>query len=105
MIKSRLIQTLISKHPDLSEEAAARAVNQIIKMLISALATGKRVEIRGFGSLTLRKQKPRSARNPRTGAAVETSIKMKPHFKPGKELRNMVNKAIKKRTAATADIA
>lgn len=101
MIKSRLIQTLISKQPDLSEENATRAVNQIIKMLITALATGNRVEIRGFGSLTLRQQKPRSARNPRTGESVETSIKMKPHFKPGKELRNLVNKVVKKRAAMT----
>jgi len=55
-----------------------------------ALASGERIEIRGFGSFSLNYRPPRTGRNPKTGDAVALSGKYVPHFKPGKELRERV---------------
>ena len=56
-----------------------------------SLANGERIEIRGFGSFSLHYRAPRIGRNPKTGESVELSAKYVPHFKPGKELRELVN--------------
>lgn len=96
MIKSELISVIANQQKGLSEETAARAVNYIIKLLASSMAAGKRIEIRDFGSLDLRIQKQRQARNPRTGAVVITKTKRKPHFKAGKELKDILNGIVEK---------
>ena len=49
------------------------------------------IEVRGFGSFSLRYRPPRIGRNPKTGASVAVADKHVPHFKPGKELRERVN--------------
>jgi integration host factor subunit beta len=59
--------------------------------MTDALAQGKRVEIRGFGSFSIRHRRPRNARNPKTGETVPLSAKIVTHFKPGKEMRDQVN--------------
>jgi len=56
------------------------------------LSTGERIEIRGFGSFSLHFRPPRIGRNPKTGESVSLSGKHVPHFKPGKVLRERVNK-------------
>jgi integration host factor subunit beta len=56
-----------------------------------ALASGERIEIRGFGSFSLHYRPPRMGRNPKTGEAVALAGKHVPHFKPGKELRDRVD--------------
>jgi integration host factor subunit beta len=56
-----------------------------------SLAGGQRIEIRGFGSLSLHFRPPRMGRNPKTGEAVALAGKHVPHFKPGKDLRDRVN--------------
>jgi integration host factor subunit beta len=56
-----------------------------------ALASGERIEIRGFGSFSLHYRPPRQGRNPKTGTTVALAGKYVPHFKPGKELRERVN--------------
>ena len=91
MIKSKLISIICNKHQDLSEETVAQTVNYIIKLLTSSMASGQRIEIRDFGSLDLRVQKQRQARNPRTGELVITKPKRKPHFKAGKDLKDRLN--------------
>jgi len=65
----------------------------MFQRMTAALASGERIEIRGFGSFSLRFRPPRIARNPRTGEAVALSAKYLPHFKPGKELRDRVSGA------------
>jgi len=55
------------------------------------LATGGRIEIRGFGSFSLHYRPPRMGRNPKTGEPVALPAKYVPHFKPGKDLRERVN--------------
>src|SRR3546814_14486959 len=60
-------------------------------LMSQCLATGDRIEIRGFGSFSLHYRAPRVGRNPKTGQSVSLDGKFVPHFKPGKELRDRVN--------------
>jgi integration host factor subunit beta len=60
---------------------------------MSALESGERIEIRGFGCFTLHHRAPRIGRNPKTGAAVHLPPKVKLHFKPGKDMKDRVNTA------------
>lgn len=69
------------------------AVRTIIEQMSSALASGERIEVRGFGSFSLHFRPPRMGRNPKTGESVALPGKHVPHFKPGKELRERVNAA------------
>jgi integration host factor subunit beta len=66
-------------------------VRNVIEQMSVALASGDRIEIRGFGSFSLHYRPPRTGRNPKTGTAVALPGKYVPHFKPGKELRHRVN--------------
>ena len=67
------------------------AVKTVLAHLSEALASGQRIELRGFGSFSLHYRPPRMGRNPKTGEAVALSGKYVPHFKPGKDLRERVN--------------
>ncbi len=67
------------------------AVKCMIEQMSQTLASGERIEIRGFGSFSLHFRPPRMGRNPKTGDAVALAGKHVPHFKPGKELRERVN--------------
>ena len=62
--------------------------------MTKALSSGERIEIRGFGSFSLRYRKPRMGRNPKSGAKVHISERYVPHFKPGKNLKKRVNQGI-----------
>ncbi|MCO6506653.1 MAG: integration host factor subunit beta [Snodgrassella sp.] len=76
----------------------AKDVEQSIKILVDtmtrALAKGQRIEIRGFGSFDLNHRPARIGRNPKTGEKVSVPEKYVPHFKPGKELRERVDKSL-----------
>ncbi|HIJ22177.1 MAG: integration host factor subunit beta [Gammaproteobacteria bacterium] len=92
MTKSELINRLYlnNKH-NLPLEDVSAAVNQIIGRMTDALGGGGRVEVRGFGVLSLHERAARTGRNPRTGEAVQVPACYKVHFKPGKELKERVN--------------
>lgn len=94
MTRAELIDLLVAKMPKLSIKLVEDAVKEVFEQMSKALETGSRIEIRGFGSFSLRFRKPRMARNPRTGAGIMTHKKYTPHFKPGKELRERVNEAL-----------
>lgn len=91
MVKSELIQRIADKQSGLQAKDVETSVNHIIDMMSDSLANGKRIEIRGFGSISIRHRPARVTRNPRTGAHVNTPAKFTPHFKPGKDLRDRVN--------------
>ena len=93
MTKSELIEALAKKQPHLALKDVELAVKCIIEKMNQALASGKRIEIRGFDSFSLHKRPPRMGRNPKTGETVALSEKHVPHFKPGKELRDRVDAA------------
>ncbi|MFV8817102.1 integration host factor subunit beta [Haliea sp. E17] len=91
MTKSELIETIAARQSQLSAKDVELAVKTILEHMAQALASGERIEIRGFGSFSLHYREPRRGRNPKTGDAVQLSGKFVPHFKPGKELRERVN--------------
>ncbi|MBE5315030.1 MAG: integration host factor subunit beta [Xanthomonadales bacterium] len=91
MTKSELIEALASKQSHLKADDVDLAVKTLLEQMSTALATGERIEIRGFGSFSLHFRPPRVGRNPKTGDSVSLPGKYVPHFKPGKELRERVN--------------
>ena len=91
MTKSDLITAITKQQPHLPCTDVELSVKCMLEQMSQALAMGKRIEIRGFGSFSLHYRPPRSGRNPKTGEAVALTEKYSPHFKPGKELRDRVN--------------
>jgi integration host factor subunit beta len=72
-------------------------VKTSLEHMVSALSTGERIEIRGFGSFSLHYRPARIGRNPKSGEPVSLSAKYVPHFKPGKDLRERVNEGQRSR--------
>lgn len=91
MTKSELIERIVTQQGQLSSKDVELAIKNMLEQMSEALATGERIEIRGFGSFSLHYREPRIGRNPKTGQSVSLDGKFVPHFKPGKELRDRVN--------------
>lgn len=100
MTKSELIERMASSQSQLSHKDVELAVKTILEHMSQTLASGERIEIRGFGSFSLHYREPRLGRNPKTGEAVQLAGKYVPHFKPGKEMRERVNASLKREKAA-----
>lgn len=90
MTKSELIELLGQRQRHLKTEDVELAVKALLEMMSASLASGGRIEVRGFGSFSLHYRPPRTGRNPKTGDAVALAGKHVPHFKPGRELRERV---------------
>ncbi|MBK1701835.1 integration host factor subunit beta [Thiococcus pfennigii] len=103
MTKSELIDVLAAGQNHLAYKDVELAVRCILDNMSNALASGERIEIRGFGSFSLHYRPPRIGRNPKTGEAVSLSGKYVPHFKPGKELRDRVNQAYQEELMAAEE--
>lgn len=95
MTKSELIERIAERQDQLSPKDIELAIKLILEYMSQSLASGSRIEIRGFGSFSIHYRAPRIGRNPKTGESVELDGKYVPHFKPGKELRDKVNENIK----------
>jgi integration host factor subunit beta len=95
MTRSEIIELIASQQTQLSTKDVELAVKVMIEHLTECLAEGDRIEIRGFGSFSLHYREPRKGRNPKTGDTVQLEGKYVPHFKPGKELRERVNRSLK----------
>jgi integration host factor subunit beta len=93
MTKSELIETLSQRQPHLRPDDVDLGVKTLLDLMSDSLANGARIEIRGFGSFSLHFRPPRVGRNPKTGDSVALPGKYVPHFKPGKELRERVNRS------------
>jgi len=91
MTKSELIERLSDEHDLLNKRDAEAIVNLIFGGISDALAQGDRVEIRGFGSFSVRERDAREARNPKSGELVKIPSRRTPFFKTGKELRERVD--------------
>jgi integration host factor subunit beta len=100
MTKSELIERIVAVQSQLSAKDVELAVKMILDHMAEALATGERIEIRGFGSFSLHYRAARLGRNPKTGEKVQLAGKHVPHFKPGKELRDRVNLGMQREMAA-----
>jgi len=92
--KSQLIEAL-SQEAGLSRTNAEFVVNEVFEAMSEALVQGEGVEIRGFGSFSIRKYDSYIGRNPRTGEKIEVQPKKLPFFKVGKELRERVKTKVK----------
>jgi len=95
MTKSDLIAALAAKEK-LTDKQATDIINQILVGFRDSLKKGDRIEIRGFGSFSVREYKAYAGRNPRTGKNVGVKPKKLPFFKVGKELKGMVINGVKK---------
>ncbi len=91
MTKSELFEKVAAKFTQLAARDIEEAVQLIFERMVTSLENDVRIEIRGFGSFSLRLRKAREGRNPKTGGKVKLEDKKVPHFKPGKELRERVN--------------
>jgi integration host factor subunit beta len=103
MTKSELIEVIAREQSHLAYRDVELAVKCMIEQMSQALASGERIEIRGFGSFSLHYRAPRIGRNPKTGESVGLSGKYVPHFKPGKELRERVNASMERYPSTAAN--
>jgi integration host factor subunit beta len=91
VIRSELLQAIAKENPDLRADEVEQVVDIFFDEIGKRLAEGGRVELRGFGAFSTRDRGARKGRNPRTGESVEVPAKKVPYFKPGKEMRRMLN--------------
>jgi integration host factor subunit beta len=91
MTKAELVEE-VSRVSDLTKKHSEVIVDTVFKSIIDALHRGEKIELRGFGSFRLRKREPRKGRNPKTGDKVDVPPKKVPYFKPGKELKELINR-------------
>jgi integration host factor subunit beta len=90
MTKADLIEE-VAKVAEVTRKDGEVIVETIFDSIVKSLRAGDKIEIRGFGSFRTRQRKPRTGRNPKTGAKVDVPAKTIPFFKPSKELKDMVN--------------
>jgi integration host factor subunit beta len=90
MNKSDLIEVFARKE-NLTEKLATEIVNMIFNGFTKTLKKGGRIEIRGFGSFSVREYPAYRGRNPRSGSATDVKPKRLPFFKVGRELKGKVN--------------
>lgn len=91
MTKSDLVELIGSHLKHLPIKEVELIVNTVFDKMTESLATGDRIEIRGFGSFEVRQREPRQGRNPKTGASVYVNTRKVPFFKVGKELKERIN--------------
>lgn len=91
MTKADLIEE-VSAVSRLSKKSSEVVVNTFFESMVESLQRREKIELRGFGSFKLRKRRARVGRNPKTGERVDVPAKVVPYFKPGKDLRELVNK-------------
>lgn len=90
MTKADLIDE-VARLANLTKKETELIVNTVFDNITEALAKGDKVELRGFGSFRIRHRGSRLGRNPKTGDQVKVPSKKIPYFKPGKELRELLN--------------
>jgi len=93
MTKAELVDE-VARVVQLTKKQAETIVNIVFDSIVDSLRSGQKIELRGFGSFRLRSRKSRTGRNPKTGEKVEVPSKKIPYFKPGKELKELINKAM-----------
>ncbi len=91
MTKADLVER-VAQEADMTKKDAEQLVEIIFESIVSTLNKGEKIELRGFGSFRVRERNARKGRNPKTGTAVNIPAKRVAYFKPGKELKDIVNK-------------
>jgi integration host factor subunit beta len=93
MTKAELVEE-VSRVSELTKKHSEVIVDTVFRSIVEALHRGEKIELRGFGSFRLRRREPRKGRNPKTGDRVDVPPKQVPYFKPGKELKELINRAV-----------
>jgi integration host factor subunit beta len=93
MTKAELVDE-VARVVQLTKKQAEAIVNVVFDSIVQSLRSGQKIELRGFGSFRLRSRKSRTGRNPKTGEKVDVPSKKIPYFKPGKELKELINRAL-----------
>ena len=91
MTKADLVEQ-VANEAEMTKKDAEQLVEIIFESIIGALNSGEKIELRGFGSFRTRQRGARKGRNPKTGTAVNIPAKRVAYFKPGKELKEVINK-------------
>ena len=91
MNRTDIVNKLAEK-TGMNQKVAKIVVDTITESIKKAIVNGERVEIRGFGSFSVRRYKPYKGRNPKNGEVVEVPAKKLPYFKVGKELKEAISK-------------
>ena len=91
ILKSKLLKELSDNYPNFLKKDLEKSLNIILNEIKSALNKGENVELRGFGTWSIKTQKARLSRNPRTGEKIETPEKKKIRFKMSKKLFKKIN--------------
>lgn len=91
MTKADLVEQ-VAGEAEMTKKDAEQLVEIIFDSIIGALNKGEKIELRGFGSFRVRERDARKGRNPKTGTAVSIPAKRVAYFKPGKELKEVINK-------------
>jgi len=91
MNRSNLIDNLSNRLPYMKKSEVGEASLLLIDLISNTLYENDRVEVRGFGTFTIRQRAARLARNPKTGSSIALSSKFYPYFRPSKLLRQAVN--------------
>ena len=90
MTKAELVEE-VAKTTQLTKKHAELIVNTVFESIVTSLKEGDKIELRGFGSFRIRNRGARIGRNPKTGDRVDVPPKRIPYFKPGKELKELLN--------------
>jgi len=85
------VQRIVEQRSDLLQRDVEKIVNAVLEAIVAGVAAGDRVEIRGFGTFSVRFRSARPGRNPRTGELVSVKKKFVPHFRSGREMRRRLN--------------
>src|SRR5262245_14856315 len=93
MTKADLVEE-VARVSDLTKKHSETIVNTVFDSIIQALQRDDKIELRGFGSFRIRQRRSRQGRNPKTGDKVDVPAKRIPYFKPGKELKELINAAL-----------
>ncbi len=88
MLKKDLVDIVTNQMDDFLKKDVAEAVDIILETITESLEHGNRVEIRGFGSFSVRQRKGRSSKNPRTGKMMHIPPRKTVHFTMSKSLKN-----------------
>jgi integration host factor subunit beta len=102
MTKAELVDE-VARAVQLTKKQAETIVNIVFDSIVDSLRNGEKIELRGFGSFRLRSRKSRTGRNPKTGEKVEVPSKKIPYFKPGKELKELINRVLAEMPAEGAE--
>ena len=91
MNKSDLVINISNKSDSFSEDDIVKSINSIIDLISKSLVKNHRVEVRNFGTFSIRSRGERLSRNPKTGTSVLVEAKNHPYFRASKNLKQSLN--------------